>query len=140
MGGNLQVPTAAYGPAPPLEVEVPIAIEVVENLNVDNAGAHDLRRGRKKRTAEELSSDNHAENKIKKIFLQGLREELKRVKKALQAALSQNKKLHSQLRQPPIPNIDENQLTENMDTEVVEQQLFKIGGFFVSGKVVMNIA
>ena len=88
-----------------LEVEVPIAIEVVGNLNVDNAGAHDLRRGRKKRTAEELSSDNHAENKTKNYYKKqatGLREELKRVKKALQAALYQNQKLQSQLQQPPI--------------------------------------
>ena len=51
-----------------LEVEVPIAIEVVVNLNVDNAGAHKVRGGRKKRTAEEHSSDNHAENKMKNYY------------------------------------------------------------------------
>ena len=49
-------------------------------------------------------------------------------------------------------HIDENQLTKNMDEEVVEQQLVKIGGVLVSGKaarpesrsvmclVIMNIA
>ena len=63
-----------------------------------------------------------------------LQETGKTSKKPLQAAFSQNQKLLSQLQQPPIPNIDENQLTKNMDEEVVEQQLVEIGGFFVSGK------